>query len=87
MRSCPKCKSNEYSNRALVMMINECGHPLCQNCVDNIFARNANKCPYEGCERVLKKNNFWEQVFDDPEIEKENFVRRRVLKVSSLVGF
>ncbi|KAI6242871.1 Importin N-terminal domain-containing protein [Aphelenchoides fujianensis] len=80
MRSCPKCKSNEYNNRQLVMMINECGHPLCQNCVENIFARNSNKCPYEGCEKILRKNNFWEQTFDDPFIEKENYIRRKVLK-------
>ncbi|CAD5210041.1 unnamed protein product [Bursaphelenchus okinawaensis] len=81
MKACPKCKSNQYTNRALVMMINECGHPLCQNCVDNIFARTANRCPYDGCERVLKKNSFWVQVFDDPRIEKENFIRKKVTKV------
>ncbi|KAI6227964.1 RING-type domain-containing protein [Aphelenchoides besseyi] len=80
MRSCPKCKSNEYNNRQLVMMINECGHPLCQNCVENIFARNSNRCPYDGCEKMLRKNNFWEQSFDDPFIEKENYIRRKVLK-------
>jgi len=81
MRSCPKCKSNEYNKRDLVMMINECGHPICQSCVEHIFSRNANTCPYAGCERVLKKNTFWQQLFDDPMIEKENFIRRRVLKV------
>lgn len=81
MRSCHKCKSNEYTHRALVMMVNECGHPLCQNCVENIFARNANTCPYPGCDRMLKKNNFRKQIFDDPFIERENRVRERVLKV------
>uniref|UniRef100_A0A1I7XTN7 Complex1_LYR_dom domain-containing protein n=2 Tax=Heterorhabditis bacteriophora TaxID=37862 RepID=A0A1I7XTN7_HETBA len=30
MRECVKCKSNEYTNKSLVMMINECGHPLCK---------------------------------------------------------
>ncbi|KAI6184208.1 RING-type domain-containing protein [Aphelenchoides bicaudatus] len=85
MRSCPKCKSNEYSNRSLVMLINECGHPLCQNCVDNIFARNANNCPYQGCEKVLKKNTFWPQMFDDPQVEKETFIRRRVMKIYNLM--
>jgi CDK-activating kinase assembly factor MAT1 len=67
------------------MMINECGHPICQNCVDNIFSRNANTCPYQGCERVLKKNTFWPQIFDDPMIEKENFIRKKVLKVYNLL--
>lgn len=82
VRSCPKCKTNEYTNRNLVMMINECGHPLCQNCVENIFVRNSNRCPYEGCIKVLKKNGFWEQIFDDPTIERENHIRKRLNKVS-----
>ncbi|KAK5978404.1 hypothetical protein GCK32_004583 [Trichostrongylus colubriformis] len=30
MRECAKCKSNEYTNKNLVMMVNECGHPLCK---------------------------------------------------------
>jgi len=67
------------------MMVNECGHPLCQNCVENIFARNANTCPYQGCDRMLKKNTFWQQMFDDPFIEKENFVRKRILKIYNLL--
>lgn len=65
------------------MMINECGHPLCKNCVENIFARNANVCPYNGCGKTLKKNNFWEQVFDDPRVERENAVRKRLDKVKT----
>lgn len=81
VRSCPKCKTNEYTNRSLVMMINECGHSLCQNCVENIFARNSNRCPYEGCIKVLRKNGFWEQTFDDPLIERENHIRKRLNKV------
>jgi CDK-activating kinase assembly factor MAT1 len=63
------------------MMINECGHPICQSCVEHIFSRNANTCPYADCDRVLKKNTFWPQIFDDPLIEKENFIRKRVLKI------
>lgn len=66
------------------MMINECGHPLCQNCVENIFARNANRCPYDGCAKLLRKNNFWEQMFDDPMIERENYIRKRLRKIYNL---
>ena len=62
-------------------MVNECGHSLCQNCVENVFARNVNKCPNEGCAKMLKKSNFWVQQFDDPAIEREIYFRKRISKV------
>lgn len=82
MRECKKCKSNEYTNKQLVMMINECGHPLCKNCVDNIFALNSGNCHV--CNRVLRKNNFREQIYDDPQIDKETFLRRKLRKIYNL---
>lgn len=82
MRECGKCKSNEYTNKNLVMMVNECGHPLCKNCVDNLFSRNAGPCHV--CGKTLRRNNFWEQVFDDPLIEKETHIRRRLRKIYNL---
>ncbi|KHJ76215.1 zinc finger, C3HC4 type, partial [Oesophagostomum dentatum] len=82
MRECTKCKSNEYTNKNLVMMVNECGHPLCKNCVENLFVRNAGPCHV--CGKTLRKNNFWEQVFDDPLIEKETHIRRRLRKTYNL---
>lgn len=82
MRECKKCKSNEYTNKQLVMMINECGHPLCKNCVDNIFALNSGNCHV--CNRVLRKNGFREQIYDDPMIDKETFLRRKLRKIYNL---
>lgn len=82
MRECKKCKSNEYTNKQLVMMINECGHPLCKNCVDNIFALNSGNCHV--CQRVLRKNGFREQIYDDPLIDKETFLRRKLRKIYNL---
>ncbi|KAK6737934.1 hypothetical protein RB195_020183 [Necator americanus] len=64
------------------MMVNECGHPLCRNCVENLFARNTGPCHV--CGKTLRKNNFWEQVFDDPLIEKETHIRRRLRKIYNL---
>lgn len=64
------------------MMINECGHPLCKNCVDNIFALNSGNCHV--CNRVLRKNGFREQIYDDPLIDKETFLRRKLRKVYNL---
>uniref|UniRef100_A0A914E3F9 RING-type domain-containing protein n=1 Tax=Acrobeloides nanus TaxID=290746 RepID=A0A914E3F9_9BILA len=81
-RQCPKCLTKEYNNRNMVMMINECGHPLCKNCVETIFARNVAPC--HQCGKTLKKNTFWEQMFDDPMIEKENFIRKKLKKIYNL---
>lgn len=53
-----------------------------RNCVENLFARNAGPCHV--CGKTLRKNNFWEQVFDDPLIEKETHIRRRLRKVDFL---
>jgi hypothetical protein len=80
-RQCPKCKTSEFQNRSLVMMLNECCHPICQNCMENLFARNVGPCPYKDCGRTLKKSAFWIQEFDDLRVERENFVRKRIVKV------
>ncbi|KAL3124703.1 hypothetical protein niasHT_001540 [Heterodera trifolii] len=83
-RKCPKCKTSEFQNRSLVMMINECCHPLCQNCVENLFARNVAPCPYDECGKMLKRSGFWVQQFDDPRVERENFIRKRLAKTYNL---
>ncbi|VDM45838.1 unnamed protein product [Toxocara canis] len=82
MRECPKCRTKEYTNRSMVMMINDCGHPLCRNCVESLFARNSGPCPQ--CGKILWKKGFWEQIFDNPIIEKENSIRRRLRKIYNL---
>uniref|UniRef100_A0A8R1XNW6 RING-type domain-containing protein n=1 Tax=Onchocerca volvulus TaxID=6282 RepID=A0A8R1XNW6_ONCVO len=82
MRECPKCKAKKYSNQTMVMMINECGHPLCRNCVENLFARNSGPCPQ--CGKILWKKGFWEQIFDDPMVEKENHIRKKLKKIYNL---
>lgn len=82
MRECPKCKAKEYNNRTMLMMINECGHPLCRNCVENLFARNSGPCPQ--CGKILWKKGFWEQIFDDPVVEKENHIRKKLGKIYNL---
>ncbi|CAG9537661.1 unnamed protein product [Cercopithifilaria johnstoni] len=82
MRECPKCKAKEYNNRTMLMMINECGHPLCRNCVENLFARNSGPCPQ--CGKILWKKGFWEQIFDDPMVEKENHIRKKLKKIYNL---
>ncbi|VDN53645.1 unnamed protein product [Dracunculus medinensis] len=81
MRECPKCKTSDYNNPSFVMLINECGHPLCRNCVNNLFARNSAACPR--CGKILLKKGFWEQTFSS-KLEKELNIRKRLKKIFNL---
>lgn len=53
--------------------------------MESLFARNSAPCPQ--CGKVLWKKGFWEQTFDDPMIEKENAVRKRLKKVLGFAVF
>ncbi|KFD48641.1 hypothetical protein M514_10496 [Trichuris suis] len=82
MRICPKCKGSDYNNREFVLMVNECGHPLCRNCVEVVFARQSGACPT--CSRTLRKNTFWAMQFDDPLVEIEVYFRKKLKKTFNL---
>lgn len=36
---CPKCKTTKYRNPSLKLMVNVCGHTLCESCVDLLFVK------------------------------------------------
>uniref|UniRef100_A0A0K0EDW8 MAT1 domain-containing protein n=1 Tax=Strongyloides stercoralis TaxID=6248 RepID=A0A0K0EDW8_STRER len=82
IKICSNCKSQSDLNPSMKMMINICGHPICNYCVETIWARNSAPC--RDCNKILKKHEFWEQQFDDPVIEKENYFRRKVKKIYNL---
>lgn len=42
---CPRCKTSKFQNPSLKMMVNVCGHGLCENCVDLLFLKG--KIPYK----------------------------------------
>jgi len=75
---CPRCKTTKYRNPSLKLMVNVCGHSLCDNCVDLLFAKGSGSCPQ--CNIPLRRHNFRFQVFEDASVEKEVDIRRRVLK-------
>lgn len=78
---CRICKSSRYLSPDLKFLVNpECYHKICGNCVDRIFSMGPAQCPYEGCEKILRKNKFKEQVFEDLGVEREVDVRQRVSK-------
>ncbi|XP_014282532.1 CDK-activating kinase assembly factor MAT1 [Halyomorpha halys] len=75
---CPRCRTTKYRNPSLKLMVNVCGHSLCENCVDLLFLKGSGSCPE--CHVPLRRSNFRVQLFEDPNVEKEVDIRKRVLR-------
>jgi CDK-activating kinase assembly factor MAT1 len=56
----------------------ECYHPMCSNCVDNIFKSGPAQCPYASCNKTLRYKGFRSAFFGDLAVEREVDIRRRV---------
>uniref|UniRef100_A0A8B9JMU7 CDK-activating kinase assembly factor MAT1 n=1 Tax=Astyanax mexicanus TaxID=7994 RepID=A0A8B9JMU7_ASTMX len=82
-QGCPRCKTTKYRNPSLKLMVNVCGHTLCENCVDMLFVRGSGNCVQ--CDTPLRKSNFRLQLFEDPAIDKEVEIRKRVLKITKQI--
>lgn len=76
--SCPKCGTSKYSKPSLKLFVNECGHSLCDKCMDTLFLYDSANCPQ--CGRSLRRKNFRLRLFEDDLVEKEIDVRRKILK-------
>jgi CDK-activating kinase assembly factor MAT1 len=50
----------------------------CENCVENKFSKGIGYCPT--CKSELKKSGFRYQIFEDPFVELEIDIRKRILK-------
>ncbi|KAK4885495.1 hypothetical protein RN001_001766 [Aquatica leii] len=75
---CPRCKTSKFQNPSLKMMVNVCGHALCESCVDLLFLKGSGACP--DCRIPLRRNNFRVQLFEDSTVEKEVDIRKRILR-------
>lgn len=75
---CPRCKTTKYRNPQLKLLVNVCGHPLCEKCIELMFASGLAKC-YQ-CPTPLKRGNFKKQLFQDSRVEKDIQVRRDILR-------
>lgn len=79
---CPICKTDRYLSPDMKFLINpECYHKICESCVDRIFSLGPAQCPYTGCDKILRRNKFKTQIFDDVGVEKEVDIRKRVFNV------
>nr|CAH8874282.1 unnamed protein product [Trichobilharzia regenti]CAH8874284.1 unnamed protein product [Trichobilharzia regenti] len=76
-QTCPSCRSSKYSNPQLKLMVNVCGHSLCENCVEVLFVRGSGLCAQ--CKTPIRKTNFRYQLFEDPLVQKEVDIRKKVL--------
>lgn len=76
--ACPKCKSTKYRNPSMKLMVNVCGHALCESCVELLFVKGSGSCPE--CHIPLRRVNFRLQLFEDSLVDKEIEIRRRVLR-------
>ncbi|KAI1641341.1 CDK-activating kinase assembly factor MAT1-domain-containing protein [Biscogniauxia mediterranea] len=76
---CPVCKRVRYLNTDMEFLINpECYHPMCSNCVTNIFKSGPAQCPYPSCNKTLRHRGFRSAFFGDLSVEREVDIRRRV---------
>lgn len=75
---CPRCKTTKYRNPQLKLLVNVCGHPLCEKCIEQLFANGAAKCFQ--CPTPLKRGNFKKQLFQDSRVEKDIQVRRDIIR-------
>jgi len=60
------------------LMVNVCGHNICESCVELLFVKGSGACPE--CNIPLRRTNFRLQLFEDAQIDKEVDIRRRILK-------
>ncbi|CAF4941433.1 unnamed protein product [Pieris macdunnoughi] len=77
-QACPRCKTTKYRNPSLKLMVNVCGHALCESCVELLFLKGSGSCP--DCNVPLRRSNFRVQLFEDSMVEKEIDIRKRILK-------
>eukprot|EP00088_Acartia_fossae_P013910 TRINITY_DN17379_c0_g1_i1.p1 TRINITY_DN17379_c0_g1~~TRINITY_DN17379_c0_g1_i1.p1 ORF type:complete len:316 (+),score=66.16 TRINITY_DN17379_c0_g1_i1:32-949(+) len=75
---CPRCKTTSYRNPNMKLMVNVCGHNLCESCVELLFVKGSVQCPE--CNIPLRRTNFRLQLFEDANIDKEVDIRRRILR-------
>ncbi|KAK3745679.1 hypothetical protein QZH41_019008 [Actinostola sp. cb2023] len=76
---CPRCKTTKYRNPKLKLMVNLCGHKLCDNCVEVLFTRPSAACPE--CNTPLRRSDFRLQQFEDLIVEKEVDIRKRIVRM------
>ncbi|KAJ2787233.1 TFIIH/NER complex subunit [Coemansia interrupta] len=74
--SCPQCQRMRYFNERMVLLVGPCYHKMCELCFENTFASGPAACPE--CQRVLRRNEYYQPIFEDLTVEREVRVRARM---------
>lgn len=93
---CPRCKTTKYRNPSLKLLVNICGHTLCDNCVELLFVKGKNFIVDQifmklqifftpganTCPEcnIPLRRNNYRVQLFDPMVEKELDIRRRILR-------
>ncbi len=56
-QACPKCKTTMYRNPQMRLLVNVCGHNLCESCVELLFAKG------EGGMTVALRSMWYSRLF------------------------
>ncbi|WFC95787.1 TFIIH/NER complex subunit [Malassezia brasiliensis] len=76
---CPICKTDRYLSPRLRLMVSPCYHKMCESCIDRLFSLGPAACPV--CGKIVRKQQFSAQTFQDLGVEEEVAIRRRVAKL------
>ena len=52
----------------------------CEDCVEKKFSKGVGKCPNLDCQIDLQRKGFRYQIFEDPFVELEVDIRKRILR-------
>jgi len=80
---CPMCKTTKYRNPSMRLMVNVCGHALCESCVELLFVKGSGSC--QECRIPLRRADFRLQLFEDASVDKAVDIRRKILRDFSKV--
>lgn len=77
--TCPQCKSERYLNKSMKLLVGPCYHKMCETCVLQRFDAGPAPCPV--CQRILRKAEFYQQIFEDLTVENEVRIRKRMAMI------
>ncbi|KAF2074895.1 hypothetical protein CYY_003814 [Polysphondylium violaceum] len=77
---CIQCHNDLYLNPTMKLLTAPCGHKYCESCVSlNYMKDSVINCL--GCNAQIRRQSFINSRFDDTGLEKENGIRKKVLRV------
>lgn len=83
--ACPRCRTTKYRNPSLRLMVNVCGHALCDNCVELLFVKGSGACPQ--CNVPLRRGQCLTFTFTIVAVVRHNYAKREEIPIPSLLFY